>query len=95
MLTALLLATTTAHAALPPTGESLRRINAITTTQAIYDKLGAAQWVRAIQDGGNGSYYVMTDTCRLVVQVTAIRIPHGPIGPAPLKVTPGELSCRR
>ncbi len=87
-----LLSSALAHAALPPTAESLRRIQAVTQSKEVFDAFGAVQWVKSIQDNGNDTYTVLAGDCSLLVNVEAVQTNPPQMVP-PLKVTVGQMNC--
>ncbi len=89
---ALLFVTTAAHAALPPTAESLRRFRAVSESKDIYLLLGPTQVVKSIQDNGNGSFTVVTHECALNVKVETVQTTPPQMVPQ-LKVTAGQANC--
>lgn len=81
-----------AHAALPPTAESLRRLRAVIDSAEVQGKLGTAQWVSSIQENGNGAYTVITNECALEVRVEPIRTNPPQMVPE-LRVIVGQANC--
>ncbi len=80
------------QAALPPTAESLRRLQAITTSQELFNRLGPTQWVSSITAAPNGTYTVITNICAINVRVDAVQSDPPQMVP-PLKVTLGQMNC--
>jgi hypothetical protein len=87
-----------AQGALPPAAEGLRRIKAIADTEAVYDKIGSAHWIRGIIQQNETDYVVQTDTCTLYVKVEAVHDKSQKpkmVGPEPLQVKVGQLQCNQ
>lgn len=89
-----LLFSSMAKAALPPTAESMRRIKAIMDSHEVYDKLGSVNWITSVTETKEG-YVLRSEKCTLAVHVEtkAQAEPHL-IGPLPLVVKVGELRCK-
>ena len=81
-----------AKGALPPTAESLRRIQAVTQSAEVFNALGSAKWVTSIRDNENGTYTVFAGRCTLQVGVESVES-EPPMMVSPLKVTVGQLVC--
>ncbi len=83
-----------AWGALPPTAESLRRLQAITASHEVYTKLGSVNWIESITQVKEG-YLLKSEKCTLMVEVkTAFNHFPGKVGPLPLEVIVGELKCK-
>ena len=82
-----------AQAALTPTAESLRRIQAITTSKDVYEALGNLQWISSIAQDEEEHYTVVSNQCSLTVQVRPV-LTNPPQMVPPLKVTVlGPATC--
>jgi hypothetical protein len=89
---ALFLFALSAHAALPPAAESLRRIRAISESKEVFDAIGVAEWVKSITENEDGSYSVSTEKCVLKVTVTPLQTDPPSMVP-PLRAQVGQLQC--
>jgi hypothetical protein len=92
-LLALLFINSAAMAALPPTAESMRRIKAVMDSHDVYDKLGAVNWITSIKEIKDG-YELSSEKCTLKVILEEEEPKDKMIGPLPLKVKVGEMSCK-
>jgi hypothetical protein len=81
------------QASMPPTAESLRRFQLISTSSEVMKALGNMQWVTSMAGDGE-NFVVTTSKCALNLKLEEIKIP-GPviIGPPPLKVKVGQVNC--
>jgi hypothetical protein len=89
----LLLVSSFASAALPPSAESLRRFRAVTESQELFQEL-EGRLTRKITDNQDGSFNVVAGDCLIVVEVQP-ELTEPPQMVPPLKTRVTQVSCSR
>ena len=82
----------TAQAALPPYGESARRIKTVLESRQLSEALGLASTITSVVATATG-YLVRAHRCRVEVAVWCGETPPGFVGPCPLELRVGSKVC--